>query len=107
MKDLSVQERAEELSKKYKTKVMPIVFVDEETEEEIVGFIKEPARMVKLRVMDKAMTSPITASSELFETIFLEEESDKRIMSEDKYYLGATMEAFKTVEMAVNTFKKK
>jgi siroheme synthase len=107
MKDLSVQERAEELSKKYKTKVSPIVFIDEDTQEEIIGFIKEPARMVKLRVMDKAMTSPMTASSELFETIFLEEDSDKRIMSEDTYYLGATMEAFKTVEMAVNTFKKK
>ncbi len=102
-----VEEKAQELSLKLNCTVLPIVFLDEETDEEIVGYIKEPSRVVKLRVMDKAMTSPVTAASELFESVFLADDSDKRIMSEDKYYLGATMEAFKTVEMAVNTFKKK
>jgi hypothetical protein len=104
---MDVQKKAEALSEKMNCKVLPIVFHDVETGEDIVGFIKEPSRMVKLRVMDKAMTAPVTASAELFDSIFIEEESDKRILSDDKYYLGATMEAFKTVEMAVNTFKKK
>jgi len=102
-----VEAKAQELSLKLNCTVLPIVFHDEDTNEDIVGYIKEPSRVVKLRVMDKAMTSPVTAAAELFESIFLTEESDKRIMSDDKYYLGATMEAFKTVEMAVNTFKKK
>jgi hypothetical protein len=99
--------QAEALSIKLNCKVLPIVFHDEETGEDIIGFIKEPSRMVKLRVMDKAMTAPVSASAELFESVFIEEESDKRFMTIDKYYLGATMEAFSTVEMAVNTFKKK
>lgn len=106
-----IEKKAAELSKKHNCKVTPIVFRDEDNNEDIVGFIKEPTRALKLRVMDKAMTSPVTASSELFDAILLREESDARFSSEksedDKYYLGGTMEAFKTVEMAVNTFKKK
>jgi len=104
---MDIQKKADELSTKHNCKVLPIVFVDEDTQEEIVGFIKEPQRMVKLRVMDKAMTAPVTASAELFDAIFISEDSDPRFLTEDKYYLGGTMEAFKTVEMAVNTFKKK
>ena len=104
---METQKKADALSVKMNCKVLPIVFHDEATGEDIVGFIKEPSRMVKLRVMDKAMTAPVTASAELFDSIFIEEESDRRFLTDDKYYLGATMEAFKTVEMAVNTFKKK
>jgi hypothetical protein len=104
---METQKKADALSVKMNCKILPIVFHDEETGEDIIGFIKEPSRMVKLRVMDKAMTAPVTASAELFDSIFVEEESDKRFLTDDKYYLGATMEAFKTVEMAVNTFKKK
>lgn len=104
---MEAQKKADALSIKFNCKVLPIVFHDEETGEDVIGFIKEPSRMVKLRVMDKAMTAPVTASAELFDSIFIEEESDKRFLSDDRFYLGATMEAFKTVEMAVNTFKKK
>ena len=108
---MNIEKKLEELSTRENCRVLPIVFKDEETGEEVIGFIKEPSRAVKLRVMDKAMTSPVTASAELFESILLKEDSDKRFSSElsenDKYYLGGTMEAFKTVEMAVNTFKKK
>jgi hypothetical protein len=104
---LEAEKKAEALSVKLNCKVLPIVFRDEETGEDIVGFIKEPSRMVKLRVMDKAMTAPVTASAELFDSIFIEDESDARFLSVDKFYLGATMEAFKTVEMSINTFKKK
>jgi len=102
-----VQLKADELSAKLGCKVLPIVFHDEENDTDIVGYIKEPSRVVKLRVMDKAMTSPVTASSELFDSIFLADDSNPLFLKEDKYYLGGVMEAFKTVEMAVNTFKKK
>lgn len=104
---MELEKRILDLSSKYNCNILPIVFVDEDTQEELVGFMREPARAVKLRVMDKAMTAPVTAASELFDSIFIAEESDPRFLSEDKYYLGGTMEAFKTVEMAVNTFKKK
>jgi len=102
-----IELKAVELSKRENCTVSPIVFVDEETQEQIIGYIKEPQRMLKLRVLDKAMTAPVTASSELFDSIFLAKDSDPRFLTVDKYYLGGTMEAFKTVEMAVNTFKKK
>lgn len=104
---MDIEKRILDLSSKYSCKILPIIFVDEDTQEELVGFMREPVRAVKLRVMDKAMTAPVTAASELFDSIFIPEESDPRFLSEDKYYLGGTMEAFKTVEMAVNTFKKK
>jgi hypothetical protein len=102
-----IEQQAQDLSVKLNCQVLPIVFHDEETNQDIVGFIKEPSRVVKLRVMDKAMTSPVTAAAELFESVFIAEASDARFLTEDKFFLGGTMEAFKTVEMAVNTFKKK
>lgn len=102
-----VQKKADELSLKLNCKVLPIVFHDEDTNEDIVGYIKEPSRVVKLRCMDKAMTASVTASSELFESILIQEESDSRFLTDDKYFLGGTMEAFKTIEFAVNSFKKK
>lgn len=104
---VDVQKKANELSEKFSCKVTPIVFHDEEKDEDVIGYIKEPNRMTKLRVMDKAINSPITAASELFDSIVITEESDPRFFSDDKYYIGGTMEAFKTVEIAVNTFKKK
>lgn len=108
---MDLEQRVKELSVKHNCTVMPIVFKDGETDEEIIGFIKEPSRMVKLRTMDKATISPITASAELFEAILLKEDSDERFSSEksenDKYYIGGAMEAYKTVQVAVNQFKKK
>ena len=106
-----IELKAEQLSQRENNLVTPIVFVDEETEEKIVGYIKTPSRLVKLRVLDKAMSSPVTAASELFDVVLLKDDSDPRFSStrseHDKYYLGGTMEAFKLVEMSVNTFKKK
>ena len=102
-----IQAKADELSKKLGVNVLPIVFVDEDTNEQIVGYIKEPTRIVKLRAMDKAMTSPMTASAELLESVLIRDQSDTRIDTVDKYYMGATVEAFKTVEISVNSFKKK
>ena len=83
---------------------------DTETNEDVVGFIKEPPRFVKLRVMDKGLTAPATAAAEIVDAYLIKEESDVRIYSEtadDKFYLGATMEAYNMVSMAVNQFKKK
>lgn len=109
MKD--TQTRAEELSLKYGVKVVPIVFQDDEASEEIVGFIQEPSRLVKLRILDKMVSSPASASAELFEIILIKEESDPRFYSEnpkdDKYFIGGAMEAMQMVSVAQNLFKKK
>lgn len=101
--------KADELSTREGCKVHPLVFM--EGEEQIIGYIKEPPRHVKLRVMDKGLTQPATAASEVVEAFLLKPESDKRIWDEnpanDKYYLGATMEAYNMINMAVNQIKKK
>ena len=106
---MDIQKKADELSLKHNCKVSPIVFNDGEND--VIGFIREPNRMVKLRCMDKAMTASMTASAELFDAIIIKEDSDPRFTSEkaedDKYYLGGVLEAFKTIEFATNTFKKK
>lgn len=108
---MDIQKKVDELCAKHSCNVLPIIFKESEDSEEIVGFIKEPSRMVKLRMLDKSMTGSMTASAEVFESILLKEDSDSRFSSEkscdDKYYLGGVIEAFKTIEISVNTFKKK
>jgi hypothetical protein len=102
--------KADELTQREGCKVHPLVFMDE-AEKNVVGFIKEPPRHVKLRVMDKGLTSPATAAAEVVDAFLLKDASDIRIWDEkpenDKYYLGATMEAYNMINMAVNQFKKK
>jgi phage terminase large subunit-like protein len=61
--------------------------------------------------MDKGLTSPASAAAEIVDAYIIKEESDSRIWDEkpenDMYYLGATMEAYNLISMAVNQFKKK
>jgi hypothetical protein len=106
-----IELKAKELSEKHSCTVHPLVFKIENSEDNVVGFLKEPPRFVKLRVMDKGLTSPVTAASEVVDAYLLKEESDPRIYSEasenDKYYLGATLEAYNHIVLAVNQFKKK
>lgn len=105
-----IELKAQQLSEKHNCIVHPIVFNINE-DEQILGFIKEPPRFVKLRVMDKGLTAPATAAAEVVDGFLIKEESDVRIYDEkpenDKYYLGATMEAYNMITMAVNQFKKK
>lgn len=102
--------KADELTIKEGCLVHPLIFMAGK-DDQIVGFLKEPPRFVKLRVMDKGLTSPATAAAEIVDAYLIKDESDKRIWDEkpenDKYYLGATMEAYNMINMAVNQFKKK
>jgi hypothetical protein len=112
MTNLSNEEitlKAGELTQREGCKVHPLVFEDNGVQ--VIGFIKEPPRHVKLRVMDKGLTSPVTAASEVLDAYLLKDVSDSRIFDEkpenDVYYLGATMEAYNMITMAINQFKKK
>ena len=111
MTNEEIELKADDLSKKHNCKVFPIVFKAVDGGEDVVGFIKEPPRFVKMRVMDKGLTNPVSAASEVVDAYLIKEESDARIYSEetenDVYYIGATMEAYSMVKMAVNQFKKK
>jgi hypothetical protein len=107
----SVSEKATLLSQQHACKVHPLVFKIVDSEETVIGYLKEPPREVKLRMMDKGISSPITAASEVLDAYLIKSESDPRIYTDgadnDKYYIGATMEAYDLVKIAVNQFKKK
>lgn len=105
-----IGQKAEELSLKHGCKVHPILFTDGDGGD-VVGFIKEPTRIVKMRALDKSFVSPVSAASELLDVCLIKEDSDSRIYSEsqehDHIYIGAAMAAMDLVKMSVNQFKKK
>lgn len=113
MTNEEIQLKADELSQKHNCKVHPLVFVvdpsNPDNQERVIGFIKEPPRHVKLRVMDKGLSAPMTAAAEVVDAYLIREESDKRIMDEgdDLWYLGAAYEAYNLIKMGINQFKKK
>lgn len=111
MTNEEIETKAAELTAQYGTKVHALVFIGKDVEDRVIGFMKEPPRAVKLRVLDKGLVSPVSAASEVVDAYLIKEHSDARIYSEDvendSYYIGATMEAYKLVTMSVNQFKKK
>jgi len=111
MTNEEIEAKALELGVKHNCKVFPLVFKDIEGGEDVIGFLKEPPRFVKMRVMDKGLTNPVSAASEVVDAYLIKEDSDSRIYSEapenDVYFIGATMEAYGIVKMAINQFKKK
>lgn len=105
-----VEAKAAKLSEINKVKVFPIVFLVKGSEDYVIGYIKEPPRNVKLRVMDQGLTSPITAASVIVDAYLIKEDSDAKIYSEDaendKFYIGAVMAAYDLIVVAVNQLKK-
>jgi hypothetical protein len=103
--------KAAELSKSLNTLVHPIVFVINENEPPVVGFVREPSRASKMQVMDRAMQGVFTAASSVLDAYLIKEESDARISSfapeNDKYYLGAVQATQSLITIAVDLFKKK
>lgn len=106
------ENKAESLSKQYNARVIPVILRDEENEGGwVVGYMKEPNRITKLRMLDKSMQGMITAAAELFEAVLLKDVSDARLYSDmaqhDKYYIGASLAANNFVQTSVDQFKKK
>lgn len=106
-----IKEKAAQLESLYNCKVHPLVFMVNDGAEQIVGYMKEPPRFVKLRVLDQSMTKPMTAAAECLEAILIKEHSDPRIYSEspecDEINLGATVAASNIITFSANQFKKK
>ena len=74
----------------------------------VIGFFREPVRISKLRILDKVMSSGIYEGGDLALSICLiEEESDPRILSDDRYYIAACKDSTNGIEMAVNQMNKK
>jgi hypothetical protein len=103
--------KAEDLSVSMSKKVHAIFFKENKDGEEIVGFIKEPSRSLKLAVLDKAVQGMTSAAAQMLDSVLIKEESDPRIYSErsedDEIYLGAVMAALDLIKVGQNTLKKK
>ena len=105
--------KADEIAKKHKvSKVHVYVGIDPETNERVVGFLKEPNFGQKLFAMDKIATSGLfMAGNEMREALTLKEESDPRTYEEypsnDSYRLGMTGTCIPIIEVIQNSFKKK
>lgn len=118
-KDLTPEEldhyrqRAEELARKYNvSKVHVYVGIEPNTNERVVGYLKEPNYMQKLFAMDKISSVGIfAAGDELREALTLKEESDPRTYEasslNDSYRLGMTGTCVPIIEVIKNSFKKK
>lgn len=107
--DKEISDRVAELSAQYKCKIHPVIFgLDDgkQSDERIVGYLKEPPRTAKVRAMDKAMNGVITAAEELVEVCLLKEESDWRMSSEapewDYVHMGLCLAANNLVKSAQN-----
>ena len=97
------------LSKELGKEVHLCVFETEE-KEEIVGFMKEPDRLVKMRALDMSLQSWTSAANILLETSLIKEHSDPRILDEnpdnDKIYFGFLMKANELVKFYSEKQKK-
>ena len=102
-----------ELAKKYNVlKVYPYVGIDPNTDERVVGYLKEPGYVQKLYAMDKiASIGPFMAGEELRDALTLKEESDERTYSEmpiyDEFKIGMATECITLIKAIQNSFKKK
>jgi hypothetical protein len=100
--------KAAELSKEFGVTVHAICFMGPD-KENIVGFIKEPSRIVKYRFLDKAM-SPMSAAVELLEALLIKKDSDPKIYSEspddDLYNIGAATSCAALINVSTDMLKK-
>lgn len=107
----TAESKAKVLSEELGVKVHPLVFFTKESEDPVIGFVKEPNRAVKLAVMDKYATGFYSACSQALDAILLKEHSDPRISSErtedDNYYMGAVYAVSELIQFAANQVDKK
>lgn len=93
-------------------KVIEFKFLDEDTNEFVVGYMKKPNTITKLRAMDNAINGLFTACDKIYKSHIIKEESDKRLYDEveiekdDRFYLGAVNQVVASIQFAENVLKK-
>lgn len=104
--------KVQDLETTHECKIIQLVFIDEETKEEVIGYMKKPNTLTKLRAMDQAVNGLFTASEKVLKASLIKEESDKRlwdekeIEKEDSFYLGAVNSVLNSIKIAQNQLKK-
>lgn len=101
-------QRLSDLEAKYGKGVYPFCFADpDEPETPIWGFVKPLDRATKIRCADLIEKGAVGAGAMIVDGFLIKEESDPRILSDDKYYLGACYSVQGCIVVAINQFKKK
>jgi len=108
-KEAEFDAKAKELSVKHGVHVTPFAFIF--GEEHIVGYLKEPGRLIKMQAIDLREQSRTQAGGLILQSCLIQEESDKRILDErpenDGIYLGAIDFAINSVTIYQELLKKK
>lgn len=110
-----IDETIARLEKQHGVKVHPILFYDPsdtEKKDPIIGYVKEPGLQVKIRVLDKgSQLGEFAASFEMLDLCLDKAASDRRMYEDkpgnDKYILGACLQAQRIIEIALSQVKKK
>ena len=109
--ELKVEEVKLALSKKYNKKVYAYIVTVDDAEsvdgKYAVIYVKEPERMVKLRVLDIATTQGVTTAGDTLLAACLCEESDRRIHTNDALYITMIMNVMDLVQLYSDVIKKK
>lgn len=113
---LLIEDTVLHLEKQHGVKVHPILFYDlandPDKKDPVIGYVKEPSLQVKIRVLDKgSQLGEFAASFEMLELCMDKEASDRRMYEpkpgNDKYILGACLQAQRLIEISLSQFKKK
>lgn len=98
-------------------KIIPLVFYREgdtvTQADPVIGFLQDPPRLTKLRLMDEATKrGEMEVAADLLGIALIKEESDYRLSSEsqefDDVFIGACLAAsVNIVRVALNVYKKK
>lgn len=111
-----IEETVARLEREHNVKIHPILFYDlandPDKKDPVIGYVKEPALEVKIRVLDKgSQLGEFAASYEMLELCLDKKASDKRMYSRepgnDKFILGACLQAQRLIEISLSQFKKK
>jgi hypothetical protein len=106
---VEVDLKAAELTEKLKVKIHPFSFFS--GDKFVIGYMKEPNRLDKMRAIDLFDASRTQAGDYLLRTSLIHEESDKDILDEnpknDTIYLGAISFAIQILQISTEQLKKK
>lgn len=107
-----MEAKADELTAKHGVKVTPILFFNKIETDPVKGYLKEPSRLAKVRILDRSnQLGDFSAAAEMLDICLIKEDSDTRLYSEsqefDEIYLGALNECQKLIRISLNQIKKK
>lgn len=107
-----IKAKAAELAIREGCEVHPVLFYfNGDPKDPVIGYIKEPPRLVKFRMLDKGdQVGDYSAAAEVLEAMLLKSDSDPRIISDkaecDHLYIGAAMVCQNIIRVAINQVKK-